>query len=113
MKMQRYELEAWLGEALADMTPEQVDAMAAAAHQITDRYPDTDEATEAMNLACQTILGETTVEEAAQRWHSARQAERVAMAGLTGAILASPRSELDLAAATGINRGTIRKARGK
>ena len=32
--MQRYELEAWLGPALADITPDQVDAMA--------RYADTD-----------------------------------------------------------------------
>ena len=38
--MQQYELEAWLGPALAEMTPDQVDAMARYADMIEDRYED-------------------------------------------------------------------------
>ena len=66
MSMQRYELEAWLGPALDDMTAEQVDAFAAMVDRIETRYPgrdhgqhpDEEAAVEAMSGALMVLLGD-------------------------------------------------------
>jgi len=41
--VERYELEAWLGPVLSDLTPEQVDNLLAEAQEIHDRYMDVDD----------------------------------------------------------------------
>lgn len=41
--VERYELEAWLGPVLSDLTPEQVDSLLAEAQEIHDRYTDVDD----------------------------------------------------------------------
>lgn len=59
---------------------------------------------------------ETELAALAQRWHAAKQAERDAMARLTGAIIAADRrkvSALSMTRITGVNRKTIRAALGK
>jgi len=43
---QRYEIEAWLGPALSETTPEQVDALLEAATDLAGRYPDPDDSDE-------------------------------------------------------------------
>ena len=41
--VERYELEAWLGPVLSDLTPEQVDSLLAEAQEIHDRFTDVDD----------------------------------------------------------------------
>lgn len=77
--MERYELEAWLGPALEDLTQEQVDRLHREAQAITTRYPNPDDADDreaALTAAVQYMLGELTVEEAGRRRRETRAAER-------------------------------------
>lgn len=77
--MQRYELEAWLGPALAELTPDAIDRLHREAGDIADRYPDPDDADDreaALTAAVQYLLGELTVEEAGRRRRETRAAER-------------------------------------
>ena len=77
--MERHELEAWLGPALEDLSPEQVDRLHREAVDIADRYPDPDDADDreaALTAAVQYMLGELTVEEAGRRRRETRAAER-------------------------------------
>ena len=116
--MQRHELDAWLGDFADTLTDDQKDALAGAADGIEERYPDEDDDRRqaAMIAASQVAFGDTTLTEAADAWRAAKQAERAAMAALTGAVLMADRSgetEAAIVKATGINRMTIRKALGK
>ena len=61
--MQQYELEAWLGPALADMTPDQVDAMARYADAIKDRYDDEALRGLAAGGALLVVLSDSTLEQ--------------------------------------------------
>lgn len=113
MKTQRHEIEAWLGPALDDMTPEQVDAAAAASDAIHTRWPDPDLADTretALNTAVQVILGEAQLPDVAADYLTARNIERARLAALTGALVATPGSERHLADQAGVARGTVRKA---
>lgn len=77
--MERHELEAWLGPALEDLSPEQVDRLHREAEAIDARYPepdDTDDREAALTAAVQYLLGELTVEEAGRRRRETRAAER-------------------------------------
>lgn len=77
--MERHELEAWLGPALDDLTPEQVSRLHREAEAIDARYPDPDDADEreaALVAAVQYLLGDLTVEEAGKRRRETRAAER-------------------------------------
>src|SRR5690606_15310302 len=77
--MERHELEAWLGPALEDLSPEQVDRLHREAEAIDERYPDPDDADDreaALTAAVQYLLGELTVEEAGRRRRETREAER-------------------------------------
>ena len=77
--MERHELEAWLGPALAELTPEQVSRLHREAEAIADRWPDPDDADDreaALTAAVQYLLGELTVEEAGRRRRETREAER-------------------------------------
>ena len=57
--MQRYELEAWLGPAAEDLTPEQIDLLHQEAVEIESRYPDDPDAQEAeLVAATQYLLGD-------------------------------------------------------
>ena len=119
MTADRNATEDWLGPALPDTTPEQVDLLAAAFATIAERYDgqDDEEAAELARVsAAQVILGEDTAESVAAEWRTARRAERDAMARLTGALIAEVGNgarEATLAAALDLNRGTVRKALGK
>lgn len=75
--VERHELEAWLGPALEDLTPAQVDRLLVEAAAIYDWYPDdADDREAALSAAVQYLLGELTVEEAGRHWREASAAER-------------------------------------
>lgn len=85
--MQRYEIESWLGDALAELTAEQVDELMATAEEIGARYPDPDQHDErdaaltvAHRLLCEPA--ETVVDEHAEALVRARTAETRALAAL-------------------------------
>ena len=116
--IQRYEVEAWLGPALDDMTAEQVDAFARMVEAIGDRYPGADEADVrelASSGALQVMLGASTLDELGRALAGARRVEREAMAMLTGAIIAASasQSESEVARRASVTRMTVRKALGK
>jgi len=113
--MQRHELEAWLGPELAEMTPDQVDAMVRYADMIEDRYDDDALRSFVARGALLIVLSDSTLEQIGEALARARQEEREAMAMLTGAIIASAEtdSESSLARRAGITRVTVRKALGK
>ena len=114
-EMQQYELEAWLGPALAEMTPDQVDAMTRYADMIEDRYADDALRSFVARGALLIILADSTLEQIGEALARARQEEREAMAILTGALIASADtdSESSLARRAGVTRVTVRKALGK
>ena len=69
-----------------------------------------------MSGALMVLLGDDAPAGLAGEWSRAKRAEREAMARLTGAIIAASaagRMETEIAAETGLNRGTVRKALGK
>ena len=77
--IERHELEAWLGPALEDLSPEQVDRLHREAQNIAARYPDPDDADDreaALTAAVQYLLGDLTLEEAGKRRRETRAAER-------------------------------------
>lgn len=113
--MQRHELEAWLGPTLAEMTPDQVAAMAHYADMIEARYDDEALRSAAAGGALQIVLSDGTLEQLGEELARARQEEREAMAILTGALIASAEtdSESSLARRAGVTRVTVRKALGK
>lgn len=114
---------AWLGPAAATITDEQLDRLDAASSAIDARWPDedlADEREQALSAAAQVILGDTTLEIAAEEWHVARAKEHMAHTALTGALIASstgarsgPGSEADLVKRSGASRLTVRKAIGR
>ena len=108
-------LEAWLGPALAGMTPGQVDAMVRCADMIEDRYDDDALRSFVARGALLIILSEGTLEQLGEALALARREEREAMAMLTGALIASADtdSESSLARRSGVTRVTVRKALGK
>lgn len=108
------ELDAWLGGTAT--TTEQRTRLVRVMRAVDERWPDPDlEDTrrEAINAAAQLILGDTTLGQVADAWHHARTAERDAHAALTGALLASDGTEVELARQASTTRATVRKARGK
>lgn len=117
--MQRYELEAYLGDALADMTTEQVDRLHAEADRIDARYPDPDEQEErdaAMSAAVQYLLGETSIDDAARALITAQRARDAAMAAVQQiAVMAHADGMTQEVAAqrAGIARKTLLRALGK
>lgn len=59
--MERHELEAWLGPALPELTPEQIDHLHREAEAIDKQWPDPDDADAreaALAEAVQHLLGE-------------------------------------------------------
>jgi len=114
--MQEHEMRALLGPAYDETTPEQREMIDRAATQIAERWPEPDLADTrqaALTGAMQVILGDSSLEEAAQAWHRARMAEREAQAALTGAIIVTKASETEIASRAGVHRLTVRRALGK
>src|SRR5690606_1438439 len=117
--MERYELEAWLGPALDDLTTEQVDRLHREAQAIEARYPspdDTDDREAALTAAVQYMLGELTVEEAGRRRRETKAAERHARVQAIQVALMSAEDGMPTAAAArevGLDRQVlIRRAGG-
>ena len=83
---------AWLGEAAADATPEQIERLVDAANAIDGRYPDEDdeqtEREDAMSGACQVILGDGTLRGIADEWRAAAARAESARCVMVGAITA-------------------------
>jgi hypothetical protein len=117
--MQRYELEAWLGPALEDMTGEQVDTLHAVVEEIHERWPDRDEGPErdaASVAALQHMLGEVSLRERGELLGRAREAEREAVVSSRQAALMAVRdgvSESQAAREAGLDRMTVRRMLGK
>jgi len=116
------DITAYLGEYADQLVGRDRADLEAAFETITTRYPigpDGDDwptdRTEALSAAAQLAYGDSTLTEFATAWTRARATERAAMAALTGAIAyaAQTTTETDIAEATGLNRGTVRKALGK
>lgn len=112
-------VDAWLGDARADMTDEQIDAVRAASERIERALPGPDmymDREEALTAAVQVILGETTVEEVAAAEAKARRrymAARVPTLGALAALEAQGATISAMAARTGLTRPTVYKRLGK
>lgn len=114
--MQRYELDAWLGDDHG-LTEEQVDELLAAADDIAARYPDPDDQAErdaALTAAYRVLAeGDTIVDELARTV----AAGKLATVGLRQAALtlipAGLESEANFARRVGVDRMTVRKWLGK
>lgn len=123
--MEQYEVEAWLGPAVEEMSDREIAAFAASVEKIDEALPVpadgepedvADEREAAMSAALQVQLGETTLEEVSQNLVIARAKVARAMAAVKGAVIAAAAggaSETELAARTGLNRSTVRAALGK
>lgn len=113
--MQRYEIEAWLGDDHG-LTDEQIDALATTADDIAARYPDEDDAEEreaALTVAYRLMAGDDrVVDELAAELLAARTAEVRALAGLRQAavVLVPAREETQagFARRAGVDRMAVR-----
>lgn len=112
-------LDAWLGDARADLTDEQYTRLLDEAVALDERYPDPDDADDyqaALSATMQCILGETSPEDAGGRLRRARaEAHEAMVVAQTLARLAvlDGVSEVRAAALCGLDRMTVRKALGK
>ncbi|WP_331764767.1 hypothetical protein [Streptomyces sp. NBC_01238] len=117
--MQRYELEAWLGNDHG-LTDDQIDELLVQADEIDTRCGgDPDEAREALTAAYRLMREDTdiVVAELAQSLTAARAAELDALAGLRQAAItligSGDATESGFAKQAGIDRMTVRKWLGK
>ncbi|MET9550518.1 hypothetical protein ABZY36_35230 [Streptomyces sp. NPDC006627] len=115
--MQRYELEAWLGDDHG-LNEEQLDELLRAADEIEEQYPDEDDRDdrEAALTAAYRLMSEAPedlVAELAAERTAARIAERKALVGLrqiaTTRINNGDATEAGFAQQAGIDRMTVRK----
>ncbi|WP_162603923.1 hypothetical protein [Streptomyces sp. CS014] len=119
MSMQRYELEAWLGDD-HNLTDDQIDELLQQADEINDRCGnDQDEAREALTAAYR-LLSEgpdAVTADLAQRRAAARAAEADALAGLQQIAITrigrGDATESGFARQAGVDRMTVRKWLGK
>lgn len=117
--MQRYEMDAWLGDAADDLTEDQIGRLMAEADRIDARYPDSDNEAErqaALTAAVQYLLGETRPTDAGQRLNTARGVQAEAMAAskqIAAMAVADGMSAVQAATATAIDRMTLLKVLGK
>ncbi|MFB6977672.1 hypothetical protein [Streptomyces scopuliridis] len=121
--MQRYELEAWLGDNHG-LTEDQVTDLLGHANEIEARYPDPDDQNErdaALEVAYRFTGGDEGVandvmQELAIARGAAQAAENRALAGLRqAAIMQIPTTETEssFARAANVDRMTVRKWLGK
>lgn len=115
---EQHELLAWLGPAAGELTPEQTDRLARIADWAADRYPGPDRAEEreaALSAATQYLLGETTTGQVRAELAQARRVEALAKAAaITVAVIVNEDGayEEDAVQQLGINRRTLRRAKG-
>lgn len=116
--MQRYELDAWLGDDHG-LTEEQIHELLDQADEIEERYDgDQDEVREALITAHRILVGDSdVVAELAARRTEARAAEANAVAGLQQAavmlVSSGAATESGFARQAGVDRMTVRKWLGK
>ena len=112
------EMQAWLGPAYDETTPEQRDALEGAWATIEDRWPgedDSDLRQHALSGAAMTVLGDSTDAQLVAEYLAAHQAAMDAHARMTGAIIRAAQDETEVAIAErlGLSRKTVRRALGK
>ena len=119
MGMQRYELEAWLGDDHG-LTDDQFDDLLAQADEISARSSnDPDEAREALTAAYRLMRedADDVTADLAQRRAAARAAELDALAGLQQIAItligSGDATESGFARQAGVDRMTVRKWLGK
>lgn len=113
--MQRYELDAWLGDDHG-LTDEQVGDLLTTAGDIATRYPDEDDADlreAALTVAYRTMMeGPAVLDELAERLASARLAEARALAGLRQAAVSlippGRETQAGFARRAGVDRMAVR-----
>lgn len=115
MTTRRHELEAWLGPALDELTPEQVDQLHRESDRIGERYPDPDDQDlrdAALSAATQYLLGETSIDDVGRELTEIRLREaRAYAAAYQIATLAAEAGmpEAEVARRVGIDRMTVRR----
>lgn len=115
------DLMAWLGPAADELTPEQIERVAAASSDIDRRYPDPDESDlrdAALSAVVQYLLGETTPEDAGRALIEARRGERQAYVAAEQIAVelvrdAGGRDKSAAARRVGIDRMSLLKALGE
>lgn len=121
MSMQRYELEAWLGDDHG-LTDDQIDDLLTEATEIGERYPDDDDQAErdAALAAAHRLLTEdtsTVITDLATARGNARAAEAAALAGLQQAAVTlierGDATESGFARQANVDRMTVRRWLGK
>lgn len=103
----------WLGPAAEELSDDQLERFERSAADITDRYGDDPDMAEAIQVelsaTVQWILGETSLEQVRDTVMTYRYGTRqIARLAAEDGI-----SEAEIAARTGLNRTTVRKALGK
>ena len=117
--MQDRELMAWLGPAADDLTPEQIERIAAEARAIAQRYPRPDQQPErdaALAAVVQHLLGETSPEDAGRALLDARRREREAFAAalwMAVMLVGDGSPKATAARRAGIDRMSLLKALGE
>lgn len=121
MSMQRYELEAWLGDDHG-LTDEQIDELLRTADDIAEHYPDDDDSDDretALTAAYRLMVEapEDLVAEFGQVRVNARVAERKALVALRQIAMTrinnGDATEAGFADQAGVDRMTVRKWLGK
>ena len=105
---QRYEVEAWLGDAADEMTSEQIDEFHRAWDEISGLLPDPDDQDqrdELLTSAHLAITGGLTLEQAA--------IGKAALRWLTVSAVRDGMSEVEAAERAGVTRMTVRAWQGK
>lgn len=123
--MQRYELDAWLGDAATELTDEDIEQLLRDANAIEERYPDPDDADD-QQTAITTVLRlstedhETVLNELADKLYAARRADHDARVALRQAALSLIHhggkgiySEQGFAQVAGVTRMSVREWIGK
>lgn len=112
--MERYEIDAWLGDAADQLTDDQKTELARIAADLADRYEDSGDAqAAAFNAAAAYMLGDTNTDTAARTYRNAQQVRDEALAAAIQVATMSGLPETAAAEKIGINRRTIRRHLGK
>jgi hypothetical protein len=113
------DLKAWLGPTVDDLTPEQLEQVAAAARDIAERYPepdDQDKREAALSATVQYLLGETDATEVRRELDAARSRRRTAYTAAVQVAVLMVRAggeKKGSAQACGIDRMTLLEALGE
>lgn len=114
MTMQRYDLDAWLGDFADKLDDDQKDELVRISGDIDTRYDADDPArAAAFNAAAQYMFGDTNTDAAAREYQAAQQARDEALAAAIQVASMSGLSERAAADKIGINKRTVRRHLGK